>query len=475
MFRGKDRASFGVPGSGVVTSVDGAAGAVVLSGLYSALLTPTAPKTAATYNAVARDFIPCDTTSNSITVTLPTAPANGTLIGVKHVIQAGTNTVTIACGGSDVFNKAAGATSATLPNLAESYIFQYKSSSAIWYIVEHDSPRTAQYFESLAALSPTSLIALQTQSALQAAKQDARAIADLGFFCRSSAGCLLTPNVTPTKLDMAAGSPFMGTTELNVAAQAAISTTIASLADATNPKWVSVELNPSAVVVFNQGTAAAAPAFPTLNTANLPLGFLFVPANATNVDTLLSAGSTPTNAKLIDARNIRTVHDARVLATDIGNGTATLNATPASILTATVPLPANSPSLRDTYVIEGSGLFKSTTTATTLQLLIIAGAQNLTNITTASLTSSASTRVVNFRCVVTVLAIGASAQFLCKSDLEYTAPLGALTVERFINARLQVAFDSTTAQVFDVKAAVASVGGTQNFQIEQFSITKIPA
>jgi hypothetical protein len=102
-------------------------------------LTPTAVKTSA-YTAAAGDFVPCDTTSGGFTVTLPTAPADGTVVGIKHVIQGSTNAVTYATGGSDVLNKTGGATSGTLVLLAQAVVLQYKSSSAIWYIVTTDVP-----------------------------------------------------------------------------------------------------------------------------------------------------------------------------------------------------------------------------------------------------------------------------------------------------------------------------------------------
>lgn len=102
-------------------------------------LTPTAVKTTG-YTAAVGDLVPCDTTSAGFTVTLPTAPADGSVIAVKLVIQGGTNAVTIACGGSDVFNKAAGATTGSLSILAQAMVLQYKASSAIWYVVADDLP-----------------------------------------------------------------------------------------------------------------------------------------------------------------------------------------------------------------------------------------------------------------------------------------------------------------------------------------------
>lgn len=210
----------------------------------------------------------------------------------------------------------------------------------------------------------TDLSSLNTQTTVQAAKQDARAIADAGRFVYS--GLELTPNATPTKLDMAAGVQFAGTTELIVAAQAAISTTIASLEHATLPKWVVVELDGSNVVQFNQGTAAAEPAFPTLTTTRTILGFLYVPSSAVNttheVDALFT---TPNNkAKLIDARVVRSYHAPRTIATDTG-----LNVT-----TITTVTTISTDVVADTFNENAHGL-------TTDQPVVFAGLSNTTGVT----------------------------------------------------------------------------------------------
>lgn len=104
-----------------------------------ASLVPTAVKTA-NYTAAASDYVPVNTTSGSITITLPTAPADNTIIGVKHVIQSSTNIVTVAAGGSDVFNKTGGSTSLTLPLLNQGLLLQYNASGAIWYVTGDDLP-----------------------------------------------------------------------------------------------------------------------------------------------------------------------------------------------------------------------------------------------------------------------------------------------------------------------------------------------
>lgn len=103
-------------------------------------LNPTAVKTA-NYTAAANEFVPVDTTSGAVTITLPSAPANGTRFGVKLVTQGGTNGITITRGGTDVFNKTGGNTSVTVTLLNQSVQFQY--SSGIWYGVAADIGLTA--------------------------------------------------------------------------------------------------------------------------------------------------------------------------------------------------------------------------------------------------------------------------------------------------------------------------------------------
>ena len=108
-------------------------------------LAPTAVKTA-NYTASAEDFVPCDISGGSFTVTLPTAPADQTRVGVKliNVDGAHANALTISRGGStDVFNKAGGSTSLTLSALLQGVLLQYYAASGIWYVQAAD-PATTQ-------------------------------------------------------------------------------------------------------------------------------------------------------------------------------------------------------------------------------------------------------------------------------------------------------------------------------------------
>lgn len=105
-------------------------------------LVRTAVKTA-NYTAVASDLVACNTTGGAFTVTLPTAPADGTRCAVKLVIQGGTSAVTVASAGSDVFNVAGGPTTRTVALLNEASVFVYQASTAIWTTVENNFPLPA--------------------------------------------------------------------------------------------------------------------------------------------------------------------------------------------------------------------------------------------------------------------------------------------------------------------------------------------
>ncbi len=105
-------------------------------------LAPVAVQTASPYNASVGQFIPIDTTNGNITVNLPSAPANQSIISVKMIAQGGANTVTVMAGGADVFNKVGGSTNVSLRLINQAVTVQYASSVGVWYIHGDDLPLT---------------------------------------------------------------------------------------------------------------------------------------------------------------------------------------------------------------------------------------------------------------------------------------------------------------------------------------------
>ena len=102
---------------------------------WTPALTQVAVQTAA-YTASPNQLVPVDTTSGSVTVTLPTGTPAGSLLGVKMVIQGGTNTVTISSVAGDVFNKPGGSATMTLTLLNQGVLLEY--NAGIWYVVSDD-------------------------------------------------------------------------------------------------------------------------------------------------------------------------------------------------------------------------------------------------------------------------------------------------------------------------------------------------
>jgi hypothetical protein len=113
-----------------------------ISGTTGINLIPTAVKTA-NYTLSPSDFVPVNNTSGNIVLTLPNAPADKTIAGVKLVILGTGNIVTINTAGADVYNKASGSTSATLKLLNQAILLQYQASTHIWYVIADDIPLSA--------------------------------------------------------------------------------------------------------------------------------------------------------------------------------------------------------------------------------------------------------------------------------------------------------------------------------------------
>jgi hypothetical protein len=102
-------------------------------------LVPTSVKTV-NYSAVGGDLVPVDLASQSVTVTLPTAPVDKTQVGVTVITTGTSHNLTVASSGSDVFDKSAGPTSKTYTLIGQGAVFQYKASGAIWYVISANTP-----------------------------------------------------------------------------------------------------------------------------------------------------------------------------------------------------------------------------------------------------------------------------------------------------------------------------------------------
>lgn len=96
-------------------------------------ISPQSVKTGA-YTALVGELVPVNATSAAVTVTLPTAPPDRSQVVVKK-IDSSANAVSVAAGGSDVFEASGGSTAYSLTAQFQTVKLQYFATSAIWYVV----------------------------------------------------------------------------------------------------------------------------------------------------------------------------------------------------------------------------------------------------------------------------------------------------------------------------------------------------
>jgi hypothetical protein len=119
--------------------VSAAAAITSASGGGGATLTRATVLTASG-SASANTIVPVSTASSAVAVTLPSAPAAGTVIAVKCIAFGAGNNVTISAAGSDVFNKTGGGTSLTLSAVNQGVYLCYDATTAIWTDLADDLP-----------------------------------------------------------------------------------------------------------------------------------------------------------------------------------------------------------------------------------------------------------------------------------------------------------------------------------------------
>jgi len=95
------------------------------------------------YSANADEFVPYDISASNPTLTLPTAPATGTIIQTKIIVEGTTRTLEVKTGGTDTFNIGGGGDTSIYYNLLDTVVtFTYNSSTGVWY-VETTAPPSA--------------------------------------------------------------------------------------------------------------------------------------------------------------------------------------------------------------------------------------------------------------------------------------------------------------------------------------------
>ena len=108
--------------------------AINLSQHLAQVLTPTVKTT--TYTAAAGDFVVMNGTGN-INVTLPTAPANGSVVGLLNIQASGTTT--LVAGGSDTLAASSTSAAGSTVTQYQTLVVVYNSSNTSWYPIVADA------------------------------------------------------------------------------------------------------------------------------------------------------------------------------------------------------------------------------------------------------------------------------------------------------------------------------------------------
>lgn len=294
-------------------------------------LSRTAVKTAATYTAAAQELVPADTTSNSITVTLPTAPANGTIVGVRHIIRGSTNTVTVATAGSDVFSRASGPTTAVLTYAGQTLIVQYDSSTATWTPIGVDLPLAQLDTRYVGAGTGTLTAAHLLVGNGSNVATDVAASGDLTL---ANTGAFTIANLAVTNAKIAASTIDL-TAKVTGALPAAnggtgVTTAAAEMARLTGTAGASFSMNSQKITALADGTAVTDAA--TINNINtVPIN------NQTGTSYTLVLGDAGANVTLSNASAIALTIPAnasvafpigtQILITQLGAGQVTVGIT----------------------------------------------------------------------------------------------------------------------------------------------------
>jgi hypothetical protein len=134
-----------VPNPGAARTALGLGSAALQSAAAFAQALTTTVVESAPYVMAAGDYARFDVSGGSVSQPLPNAPATGTRVGAKLIRNSATNsnTLTLACQGTDVFNLAGGSTSLALSLLNQGVVLQYLAGSpGVWTVQSDDLPLT---------------------------------------------------------------------------------------------------------------------------------------------------------------------------------------------------------------------------------------------------------------------------------------------------------------------------------------------
>lgn len=453
-----------VAGTNVTLTYNDAGNTLTIAATATALPDSGAEVTTAGPSTVAVNQIyRINTTSNAVARALPSAPAVGSQVLFKITApNPQVNAFTWSTSGSDVINRAGGATSGTLVVVGAWAQFTYIGSN-VWIKIEG---------EPLAQLDLRyAPITLQTLAAIQAFQ-----IAAANSASKVMTGGVVSPSATAGKVDITAGRDFNTDHAVPVGVLTAQPGVIqaggGSNADATNPRWGVYETDSAGALQLTLGAAAATPVIPDVTTGRVAHALLYIPANATLLDELVTTING--KAKLIQCRSLRPALPV-VQQSSVALGSAT---NPTSLTTILPSLPAlwaaGEIQVGDVIEIFVAGKFTLSTSASTVEFKAFAGPTQIFDYTTASL--AVGVRYWTMR--ITLLCTAAST-FFAFYEQTITVPSvavvqGGTAVGDTAMGNTSITPDTTIAAVFDLQARLGTGNASSTVTAVSTYIKKVP-
>lgn len=121
------------------TALELGSAALLPASAFAPALTPTAVKTSG-YTAAAGELVPCNGTSGGFTITLPTTPADKSVVAITRTDAAATG-IQVGLGGSAKFYSSGGAAAIVgLWAQGDVIVLQYQAAGDFWHVVSRTKP-----------------------------------------------------------------------------------------------------------------------------------------------------------------------------------------------------------------------------------------------------------------------------------------------------------------------------------------------
>lgn len=228
--------------------------------------------------------------------------------------------------------------------------------------------------------------------------------------------------------------------------------------------WGILEIDSSGTASLNLGTVAASPVIPALTANHVPHAWIYIPANASAVDSLTAVANG--NAKIMDARELKSIHFAREIGVDTTQTTLTNPTALASILAS--PFTNFVFAVGYAVHIEAALTYTNSQNASTIELKLLANSQTVFDYVSGSFASSASARTILIH-----------SKFMCTGILQAKSMnevrVSGAGTNSIADDWISIGTPGITGSGgIDLQAKLGTSSSTATFQLKYFNISWFP-